>query len=46
MDQMIVDDAPVVPLFYDEVVRIVSKRISGLGNNPMNLLNVKTVKKN
>lgn len=46
MDQMIVDDAPVVPLFYDEVIRIVSNRISGLGNNPMNLLNVKTVKKN
>jgi oligopeptide transport system substrate-binding protein len=46
MDQMIIDDAPVVPLFYDEVIRIVSKRITGLGNNPMNLLNVKTVKKN
>lgn len=46
MDQMIVDDAPVVPLFYDEVIRIVSNKISGLGNNPMNLLNVKTVKKN
>lgn len=45
MDQMIIDDAPVIPLFYDEVIRIVNKRISGLGNNPMNLLNVKTVKK-
>ncbi len=46
MDQMIIEDAPVIPLFYDEVIRIVNKRISGLGNNPMNLLNVKTVKKN
>lgn len=46
MDQMIVNDAPVVPLFYDEVIRIVSNKISGLGNNPMNLLNIKTVKKN
>ncbi len=46
MDQMIIDDAPVIPLFYDEVIRIVSKKVSGLGNNPMNLLNVKTVKKN
>lgn len=45
MDQMIIDDAPVIPLFYDEVIRIVNKRVSGLGNNPMNLLNVKTVKK-
>ncbi len=45
MDQMIIEDAPVIPLFYDEVIRIVNKRISGLGNNPMNLLNVKYVKK-
>jgi len=45
MDQMIIEDAPVIPLFYDEVIRIVNKRVSGLGNNPMNLLNVKTVKK-
>jgi len=46
MDQMIIEDAPVIPLFYDEVIRVVNKRISGLGNNPMNLLNVKSVKKN
>lgn len=46
MDQMIITDAPIIPLFYDEVIRIVNKRVSGLGNNPMNLLNVKTVKKN
>lgn len=45
MDQMIIDEAPVIPLFYDEVLRIVSKHVSGLGTNPMNLLNVKTVKK-
>jgi oligopeptide transport system substrate-binding protein len=45
MDQMVIDDAPIVPLFYDEVIRVVNKRITGLGNNPMNLLNVKTVKK-
>lgn len=45
MDQMLIDDAPVVPLYYDQVIRLVSKRINGLTTNPMNLLNLKTVKK-
>lgn len=45
MDQMLIDDAPVVPLYYDQVIRLVSKRVSGLTTNPMNLLNLKTVKK-
>ncbi len=45
MDQMIVDDAPVVPLYYDQVVRLVSNSITGLKTNPMNLLNIKKVKK-
>jgi peptide/nickel transport system substrate-binding protein len=46
MDQMLIDDAPIVPLYYDEVIRLVSKKISGLNTNPMNLLNLKQVKKN
>jgi oligopeptide transport system substrate-binding protein len=45
MDQIIIDDAPVIPLFYDEVIRLVSHNIKGLTTNPMNLLNLKTVKK-
>jgi peptide/nickel transport system substrate-binding protein len=45
MDQMVVNDAPIIPLYYDQVVRLVNHRISGLGNNSMNLLNLKTVKK-
>ncbi len=45
MDQIAIEDAPMIPMFYDEVVRIVNKRISGLEINPMNLLNLKTVKK-
>jgi oligopeptide transport system substrate-binding protein len=45
MDKMIVDDAPVVPLYYDQVVRLVSNNISNLSTNAMNLLNLKTVKK-
>lgn len=46
MDQMLVDDAPIVPLYYDEVVRLVNKKVDGLTTNPMNLLNLKRVKKN
>ncbi len=45
MDQMLIDDVPVIPLYYDQVIRLVHKNISGLSTNPMNLLNLKTVKK-
>lgn len=45
MDQMLIDDAPIVPLYYDQVIRLVAKNIDHLTTNPMNLLNLKTVKK-
>ncbi|MBS1637174.1 MAG: ABC transporter substrate-binding protein [Bacteroidetes bacterium] len=45
MDQMLIDDSPVVPLYYDQVIRLVHKNIQGLTTNPMNLLNLKMVKK-
>jgi peptide/nickel transport system substrate-binding protein len=45
MDRMIVADAPVVPLYYDQVVRFVHKQVKGMGSNPMNLLVLKHVKK-
>jgi oligopeptide transport system substrate-binding protein len=45
MDKIIIDEAPVIPLYYDEVVRLVNPKVSGLHLNPMNLLNLKTVKK-
>ncbi|HEY8955843.1 ABC transporter substrate-binding protein, partial [Chitinophaga sp.] len=46
MDNMIMADAAVVPLFYDEVVRLVQPNISGFSNNGMNLLELRRVKKN
>jgi peptide/nickel transport system substrate-binding protein len=46
MNQMITDDAAIVPLYYDEVIRFVNKNIEGFESNPMNLLNLKKVKKN
>ena len=46
MDSLVMQVAPIVPLFYDEVVRFTRKNISGLGINPTNLLDLKNVKKN
>jgi peptide/nickel transport system substrate-binding protein len=46
MDQLLIDDAPIVPLYYDQVVRLVHNNISGLNLNPMNMLSLKKVKKN
>lgn len=46
MDRIIINDAVVVPLYYDEVVRFVHHNINGFESNPMNLLNLKYVSKN
>src|SRR5690606_3892407 len=45
MDSLMIQSAPVVPLFYDEAVRFVRKNVSGLGINPQNSLYLKKVKK-
>jgi len=45
MDSIIIENAPVVPLYYDRVLRFVSKDVEGLGSNSMNLLTLKKVKK-
>jgi len=46
MDSLIMKDLPVVPLFYDEVVRFKHKNIKGLTTNATNLLELKKVYKN
>ena len=45
MDQIIIDEAPILPLFYDRVIRLVSNKITGLNVNPLNLPDLKTVRK-
>jgi peptide/nickel transport system substrate-binding protein len=45
MDSIVIEQAPVVPLFYDMAVRFVNKKVSGLGINPQNFLVLKRVKK-
>jgi peptide/nickel transport system substrate-binding protein len=41
LDRIIVQEAVVVPLYYDQVIRFIPKGLSGLGSNPMNLLHLK-----
>jgi len=45
MDRLLIEDAPVITLFYDEVIRLVSHNIQHFSTNPMNLLKLKNVKK-
>ena len=45
MDSLLMESAPVIPLYYDEVLRFTHKNISGLGINPINHLHLKRVKK-
>jgi len=45
MDSLIMTNAAVVPLYYDEVIRFTQNNVNGLGINPINLLDLKRVKK-
>lgn len=45
MNQILSNDAVIVPLYYDEVIRFVNNNVMGLESNPMNLLILKNVKK-
>jgi ABC-type transport system substrate-binding protein len=44
-DQLIIDDAPIVPLWYDRVVHLVQPGVKGFGTNALNLLELRRVKK-
>jgi peptide/nickel transport system substrate-binding protein len=41
MDQMVIDDAPVVPLFYDEVIRLVQPRVKQFKPDGLNMLELR-----
>lgn len=45
MDALVMEEAPVIPLFYDKASRFTRSNVSGLGINPLNLLVLKKVKK-
>jgi oligopeptide transport system substrate-binding protein len=41
MDQLVMNDAPVVPLWYDQVIHLVNPAVSGFGANGLNLLELR-----
>ncbi len=45
MDSIVMENAAVIPLYYDEVIRFTQKNVTGLGINPQNLLDLTRVKK-
>lgn len=45
MNTIIMEEAPIMVLYYDMAVRFINNRISGLEPNAMNLLNLKSVRK-
>ena len=45
MDSIAMKEYPIVPLYYDQVIRFLQKGISGLTINPVNVLKLKKVKK-
>jgi peptide/nickel transport system substrate-binding protein len=45
MDEIIAENAPVVPLYYDEILHFYQFGIDGLSSNALNLLNLKRVRK-
>ena len=46
IDSLAMEHAVMVPLYYDEVIRFTRKNVKGLGINPINLLDLRQVKKN
>ena len=44
-DQIMINDAPVVPLYYDMVVRLVQPYVRGFKPNALNLLELRKVRK-
>ena len=46
MDSIIVNNFVVIPLYYDQIIRLTQKNVENLNLNKMNILNLETVKLN
>ena len=44
LDAMLMEDAPIVVLYYDKVLRFTGSNVEGLGTNPINMLDLRRVK--
>jgi peptide/nickel transport system substrate-binding protein len=45
LNQMLMQDAPVIPLYYDQVSHFVRSNVHGLQTNPVNMLDLRPVRK-
>lgn len=45
-DQIVINDAPVVPLWYDKVIHLVQKNVTGFPPNALNLLELRKTRIN
>ncbi len=45
MENIVMEKSPIIPLYYDEVVRLIQNDIKGLGKNAKNLIDLKNVRK-
>lgn len=45
MNDILMNEAPVIPLYYDQVSHFIRKNITGFQTNPVNMLDLRTVKK-
>ena len=46
LNEMLMLDAPVLPLYYDQVSHFVRSNVQGLQTNPVNMLDLRPVRKN
>ena len=45
MDSLVMDEAPVIVLYYDQILHFTHKNISGMSTNAMNALDLRFTKK-
>ncbi len=45
MDSLVMSEAPVIPLFYDQLLHFTQLRVKGFSSNPMNLIELKRAQK-
>lgn len=44
MEQLLLEEAPIVPIFYDQSIRLIHKNVKNLEQNSINHLDLRTVK--
>jgi oligopeptide transport system substrate-binding protein len=44
MEQILIEESPIVPIFYDQSIRLIQKNVTGLEQNVLNTLDLRRVK--